>query len=370
MRRLQSSLANTLLVVISIAVFFAGLETFLRIWAVTHKVEIAIAQPVPVPAPGSDLASEIPIPPAVAALAASRQQLLTMPQSWARTPTKIPGAARADHWQGALEVYNADGFRWAKPIPAKRSDVYRVMVVGDSLTWGDGLAEEWRFSNLLEQWMGKDYRIEFINLGHEGYQSEDVLGEIRKFTPILQPNMVLYAICLNDFLPSGQGQYQTLEKYGFPLPMNVKDFLIKNTLAGAYLNEVYDGALRRLHLRADFFDDILDNFRGYQTRFTRDLTSMNKFLVDAGLPRLVAMVVDQYPFYGGKGHQIARIAEKAVISSGADLIPTEDYYRRYSGQAMNISRWEGHPNEIANIIWSNMILRKLEARDDLRAFKR
>src|SRR5206468_2809556 len=106
-----------------------------------------------------------------------------------------------------LEVYNADGFRWAKPIPERRSDIYRVMVVGDSLTYGDGLAEEWRFSSLLEQWMRKEFRIEFINLGHDGYQSEDVLDVIKKFTSRIKPNLVLYAICLNDFLPSGVGQY-------------------------------------------------------------------------------------------------------------------------------------------------------------------
>jgi hypothetical protein len=37
---------------------------------------------------------------------------------------------------------------------------------------------------------------------------------------------------------------------------------------------------------------------------------------------------------------------------------------------MHISRWEGHPNEVANIIWANMIAKVLRDRPDLQPFKR
>ena len=64
------------------------------------------------------------------------------------------------------------------------------------------------------------------------------------------------------------------------------------------------------------------------------------------------------------------IAEAALRQAGAAVIPTEDYYRRYNGQAFSISRWEGHPNEIANIIWANMIAQVLGKREDLQAFRK
>jgi single-stranded-DNA-specific exonuclease len=60
----------------------------------------------------------------------------------------------------------------------------------------------------------------------------------------------------------------------------------------------------------------------------------------------------------------------ALTAAGATVIPTENYYRQYSNQQMNVSRWEGHPNEIANGIWANMIIRALRDREDLQAFKR
>ncbi len=108
-----------------------------------------------------------------------------------------------------LEVYNSDGMRWDRPFPEKHEDVYRIMVVGDSLTYGQGLAEEWRFSNLAEQWLRQQFRIEFLNLGMQGSQSEDVLRVTKKHLPILRPNLVIYSVCLNDFLPSGSGGFRS-----------------------------------------------------------------------------------------------------------------------------------------------------------------
>jgi hypothetical protein len=37
---------------------------------------------------------------------------------------------------------------------------------------------------------------------------------------------------------------------------------------------------------------------------------------------------------------------------------------------MNVSNWEGHPNEVANYIWATMIMNRLRQRQDLVAYKR
>ena len=102
----------------------------------------------------------------------------------------------------------------------------------------------------------------------------------------------------------------------------------------------------------------------------RDVADMNKLVRATGLPPMVAIVVDQYPDYRGRGYQIAKIAESALAQAGAVVIPTENYYRRYHARAMAISRWEGHPNEVANYIWASMIGQELRARHDLELFKK
>jgi hypothetical protein len=280
----------------------------------------------------------------------------------------VPGTARADYWQDVLEVFDTHGFRLTAPIPPKQAGTYRVLVVGDSITYGQGIDERFRFSNLLEQWLGADYRIEFVNLGHQGYQSEDVLATIQRFLPATIPDLVLYAVCLNDFLPSGVGQYGNLTRFAVPLPEPIKNYLLTHSRAAAFTSELFDGTLRRFRLRLDFFDDILKDFAGYQTRFARDVAAMNREITAAGLPPMVAMVVDQFPIYGDRGHQIARAAEHHLIAGSAEVIPTEDYYRKFNGRPMNVSPWEGHPDEVANWIWAQMIAKAIRSRRDLQPF--
>jgi hypothetical protein len=77
---------------------------------------------------------------------------------------------------------------------------------------------------------------------------------------------------LNDFLPSNVRPYPDHPAYPFPLPEAIENWLVAHTRLGALVNDAYDTTLRRLHLRMDFYDDILADFAGYQQRFARDVS--------------------------------------------------------------------------------------------------
>ena len=48
--------------------------------------------------------------------------------------------------------------------------------------------------------------MEVLNLGVRAYGSEDVLDLLRRFVPELEPDLVVYGVCLNDFLERGARQ--------------------------------------------------------------------------------------------------------------------------------------------------------------------
>jgi hypothetical protein len=243
------------------------------------------------------------------------------------------------------------------------------MVVGDSLTYGYGVEEERTYPRLIESSLRNDYRVEVLNLGINGYQSENILKLIRKYTPTLQPDLIVYGVCLNDFLPSGVREYQNNMAYRFPISESVKRFLSEKMHLGRLVSDAYNYVLMKLGLRNDFYADILKDFKSYQTRFARDVKDMNMFVLNRGLPPIVAMVLNQFPYLNSKGYQIAMVAERHLTDAGMTVIPTEEFYKKYDKQSMAVSPWEGHPNANAHKIFSDFFVAHLQQRSDLERYR-
>lgn len=354
MHRVRTILANTLLVTASIAVFFLGLELFLRVSDV--HVHAAALPPV-FPAKPPDRFADIP--PELLARAQARKALLTLPKEWEYREVHVPGAERAYYWHGILHIHNADLMRHLGPYPPKQPGVFRVIVVGDSLTYGYGIDDKYTVSHLLNDWLSDGAKAEVLNLGVSGYQSEDIASVIDRFLPQLRPDLIVYTVCLNDFLPSGVGEYSY--DYAVPLPDNFKTFALTHSRALQFTSDLYDATLRRVHLRRTFFDDILKDFDSYQTRFRRDVAHMQATATAARLPPIIGLVVDQSPDYGAQRDMIAAVAEAAMTKAGFEVVPVGGFYRTYYSDQFSVSRWESHPNEVAHYIWAKMLLPHVRA---------
>jgi len=297
-------------------------------------------------------------------------KIAAIPSQWERRDVDVRGASHAYYWHGKLHIHDANGFRRASPFPPRNKQVCRVMLVGDSLTYGYGVAENETYGALLQGKLNRGYDVEILNLGVSGYQSEDIFNVVKSFWNELKPDAVLYGICLNDFLPSGIGEYQNTPAWSIPLPKPLKEFMIKQTRTGSYLDKAYNDFLIKTGGRADFFTDILRNFGDYQTRFAKDVSNMNAFTRQQGGMDVVGVVLDQYPDVTGKGYQIAKIAERAMNDAGMQLIHMGNYYRTYSGKVMAVSLWEGHPNADAHAIFAEIIYQAIKDADWLQPFKR
>ncbi len=72
------------------------------------------------------------------------------------------------------------------------------------MTYGNGIAEDWTYSRLLGRALQASYDAEVISLGRSGYQSGDILNVTETFISQVFPDLLVYAVSLNDFLPSEQ----------------------------------------------------------------------------------------------------------------------------------------------------------------------
>src|SRR5919198_1388551 len=90
---------------------------------------------------------------------------------------------------------NSLGFR-EREIPHKSPDRYRIVVVGDSFTWGQGVEERDRFSNLVEEFLGPRYEV--LNFGRPGNNMPEHL-EVLEQVLTVEPDFVLLQLYINDF---------------------------------------------------------------------------------------------------------------------------------------------------------------------------
>ena len=90
---------------------------------------------------------------------------------------------------------NRLGLRGGVHPVARTSGVRRIVVMGDSMAWGHGVAEQLTFAELIEQ---TTPTTEVINLGVPGYNLRTELAYFERIGAQYRPDLVVLALCQND----------------------------------------------------------------------------------------------------------------------------------------------------------------------------
>ena len=90
---------------------------------------------------------------------------------------------------------NSLGFR-EREIPPKTTARYRIAVVGDSFTWGQGVEEPDRYSNLIQGFLGPRYEV--FNFGKPGDNMPEHLDVLTQALSV-SPDFILLQLYINDF---------------------------------------------------------------------------------------------------------------------------------------------------------------------------
>ena len=105
-------------------------------------------------------------------------------------------------WQrGQPDSRNAYGFREREFDAAKVPGVYRIAVVGDSFTYGNGLPVGQRFTNVMQQSLPADYEV--LNFGVPGHNTLDHVTTIRDTVLRLHPDFIVVQWFVNDVEGAG-----------------------------------------------------------------------------------------------------------------------------------------------------------------------
>ncbi|HWP45625.1 MAG TPA: GDSL-type esterase/lipase family protein [Candidatus Limnocylindrales bacterium] len=111
---------------------------------------------------------------------------------------------------------NSEGFRTEEIPIHKEKNVYRIVLLGDSSTFGWGVNQDERFSRFLEDKLNSvqnSTRYEIINLGIPGYTTDHGMAAFQHYALKYSPDMMILSFGAND---------------GKPVPQRAKKFLKLN----------------------------------------------------------------------------------------------------------------------------------------------
>jgi len=98
---------------------------------------------------------------------------------------------------------NAQGLRERDLPPAKPADTFRIAVVGDSFTFGQGVPAEQTWPRVLERLIQKTdppRRVECLNFGVPGYCLRQYLAVLNHKILPYQPDLILIGFTANDHI--------------------------------------------------------------------------------------------------------------------------------------------------------------------------
>jgi lysophospholipase L1-like esterase len=258
---------------------------------------------------------------------------------------------RSAFLMGVPVSINSEGLRDREFSRDKPPDVYRIMMLGDSTTFGWGVKQEDTAAKFLERKLNADLptrynRVEVINTGVGNY---DTVQEATYYETIgweYHPDLVVLVFFIND--PE-------------PVPIEKKGFLIDRSYLVAFATNRIDGVLRHMGARPDwktYYASLYDYDRpGFQAckralvSLANSTRSHDTKLLVAILPELHQINGDSYPFKAA--HQKIKNVMAAENVPVVELI--DGLKDRGPEETLWITALDDHPNAKANNLVSDQL---------------
>lgn len=192
-------------------------------------------------------------------------------------------------------IYNNRlGFR-SHDVSPKQKDTFRILALGDSITWGAGIAVEQRYTNLIEQRLNRDFaprRFEVHNFAVSGGPMVQHAQILERYVDIVQPDLILVGFCYNDADTKGGGSSPEKERFDRKYGPGLEQ--LKGGLAALRLPHIgmrVERAIRRIVERCDVYPDLVTAIeRTYDPNsmqwrvFVRALSKIKQISDTRGLP--------------------------------------------------------------------------------------
>jgi lysophospholipase L1-like esterase len=254
---------------------------------------------------------------------------------------------------------NSRGFRGPEFLVEKPVDTFRVLVLGDSFTFGAGVRERDTFVARLRSQLratAGDTLFEVLNLGVMGFDIADEANLLRTLAVDYQPDLVLFCIFLNDAGGGGAHQAFNAAQPEWNLPgwrrtLRSVDRLMAIVERGRAVRELADSYEESF---APESTDWLEARR--ELRAVRDLGRATPFGLAFVIFPVLWQLSDDYPF-AASHRRIAAFAREIDVP----LLDLLGAFAGHDGPELWAHPSNQHPNATAHALAADAIRGFLEA---------
>jgi lysophospholipase L1-like esterase len=262
---------------------------------------------------------------------------------------------------------NPYGLRSFHVNEGKPDGVRRIVVLGDSFSWGDQITElESTWPYVMERALRESgLEVQVINLAEPGFTTVNSAERLELLGWRFQPDLVILQYLVNDPLPSAPRGRAESESWLFPvwnLPPEI-DAVRRHSSLYAFLNDRWVELQMRYRFREGYATLYDDEFIGWQD-CQKALAGMASSCRMRDVPMLMAIfpalqgTLDEGYRYRGLHLKVMGVAPSLgfpAIDLTDDLAAVDSVARRWQA-----APWDAHPNAEAHALFGRAMAEAVE----------
>ena len=254
-------------------------------------------------------------------------------------------------------------------VTPKQEEVRRVVFLGDSFTWGDGVEPEETYPKVFESLLRKERSpspLEVINWSRPGWNTWRELKSIEPQLPTLDPDLLIIGYCINDAEPINRRQLNELRRAMRTAQREPSSrpiiWLYEQTRLGQLVFDFFEN--RRLRKAVTgYYQTLYDDGRSGWVRVRDSFEIFNKISRQQSLPILVVIfpVFDSQLDHRYGYRNLHELVAEAVTRSGLEVLDLLPHFEDYDGRDLAVVPFsDAHPSALAHRIAAERILGRLE----------
>lgn len=255
----------------------------------------------------------------------------------------------------------------------KAPGVFRIMVLGDSYTWGSGLHPEDAYPDRLEHRLGdlvSDIEFEVVNWSRPGWNTDREWQSIRKPLSFWSPDLLILGFVFNDAELENLTREQWARIRAQVPDSGLGGWLYGHSRAVSGLYDVFENRRVRERL-VDYHHGLFEDPEGWQ-KCLQALANLRDRAAGLEIPFLVVV----FPIFNSqldenyRYHELHRLMRQTTAEMGIESLDLRRAYRRIDPNRLAVTPFtDPHPSEFAQRIAADAIMNELLRREWIPAKK-